>query len=291
MVLLASVTSLPELVAGASAVALARAPDVAVGNVLGACALNFAMIAVVDALHRSASIYSLASQGHALGAGFAALMLGLVGFALLFPSATGIRLGHVSLTTPLLFLLYAVAMRTIYQYERQVPARPEPARSDENESPGALAWRYVAVASVVVAAAVFLPFSAARVAREMGWTEGFVGTLLVALVTTLPELAVTIAAVRLRALDLAIGNLIGSNLFNLVVLGVDDLLYTPTSLYAAVAPTHAVSVVTGTMMSAAVIVALVARQQARLLNFVSWTSVVLALLFFANAWIHFRQSP
>jgi cation:H+ antiporter len=290
MALLASVTSLPELVAGVSAVTVADAPDIAVGNVLGACALNFAMIAVLDGMHRSASIYHVASQGHALGAAFAALMLGLVGFALVTPPDAGMRLGHVGLATPLLFVLYVVAMRTLYQYESRAGAPgAAPPAAEHPLDLRALVWRYAAASVVVVAAAVRLPFAAANVAQSMAWTQGFVGTLLVALVTTLPELAVTIAAVRLGALDLAIGNLVGSNLFNLVVLGIDDLFYAPGSLYSAVAPTHAVSVVTGTMMSGAVIVALIARPQARLLNLVGWTSVVLALLFFANAWIHFRQ--
>jgi cation:H+ antiporter len=291
LVLLATVTSLPELTAGASAVVLARAPDIAVGNVLGACVLNFAMIAVLDAIHRSGSIYSVASQGHTLGAGFAILMLGAAGFALLLPANEGVLVGHVSLITPLLFVLYAVAIRTIYDYERRVLAQTAlPIEPADATGLGGLLWRYFAAAAVVVAAAVWLPFIATELAQQMHWTEGFVGTLLVAAGTTLPELTVTIAAVRIGALDLAIGNLIGSVLFNLVVLGIDDLLYTPGSLYAAVAPTHALSVVTAAMMSGAVIVALVARHQARLLNLVSWTSALLALLFFANAWIHLRQS-
>jgi cation:H+ antiporter len=290
MVLLATVTSLPELIAGASAVTLAQAPDVAIGNVLGACVLNFAMIAVLDALHRSASIYSVASQGHAIGAGFAVLMLGAAGLALLL-GASVLAIGHVSLVTPLLFALYAVAIRTIYQYERRARIEgAEEGNDDAGLSLAALAWRYAAAALVVVAAALWLPFLATELARQMGWSQGFVGTLLVAVTTTLPELTVTIYALRIGAIDLAIGNLIGSSLFNLIVLGVDDLLYRPGSLYEAAAAPHAVSVVAAAMMAGAVIVALIARHTARLLNVASWTSVVLALLFFANAWIHFRQA-
>lgn len=227
LVLLATVTSLPELTAGVSAIVLAHAPEVAVGNVLGACVLNFAMIAVLDALHRSASIYSVASQGHALGAGFALLMLGATGFALLLPPGESALIGHVNVVTLLLFVLYAVAIRTIYDYERRPLAQaPVPVTPADAIGLRGLLWRYFIAAAVVVAAAMWLPFIASEIARQMHWTEGFVGTLLVAASTTLPELAVTIAAVRLGALDLAIGNLIGSILFNLVVLGIDDIVYT-----------------------------------------------------------------
>jgi cation:H+ antiporter len=123
----------------------------------------------------------------------------------------------------------------------------------------------------------------------MGWTDSFVGTLLVATTTTLPELTVTIASVRLGALDMAVGNLVGSNLFNLAILGVDDLAYLKGPLLTAAAPAHALSAVSAGVMSGALIVALVARPQARLLNLVGWTSVLIALIYFTNAWLHFRQ--
>ena len=293
LVLVATVTSLPELVSGATAVTLADAPDVAVGNVLGACVLNLAMIALLDALHRKASIYSVASQGHALGAGFAVLMLGAVGFALLLPAMSPGAMpvfGHVGLVTPMLFLLYAVAVRTIWQYEKRAGVADELQEGEPEPLPlRALAIRYAVASAVVVAAALALPFIATDLAHQMGWSQGFVGTLLVAATTTLPEIAVTLAALRIGAIDLAIGNLLGSSLFNLAVLAIDDLLYTPGALYAAVAPTHALSVASGVMMGGAVVIALIARHTARLLNFISAASLLIALLFFFNAWLQFRQ--
>jgi cation:H+ antiporter len=151
------------------------------------------------------------------------------------------------------------------------------------------AWRYAAAAGVVVSAALALPFAAAALAQATGWSESFVGTLLVALATTLPELTVTVAAVRIGALDLAIGNLVGSNLFNLAILSIDDLLYLKGTLLAAVTPVHALSALAAAVMSGALIVALVARPQARVLNAVGWTSVLIALAYFVNAWLHFRH--
>jgi cation:H+ antiporter len=151
------------------------------------------------------------------------------------------------------------------------------------------AWRYAAAAVVVVGAALWLPFAARSLADAMDWSESFVGTLLVAFTTTLPELTVTVAAVRIGALDLAIGNLVGSNLFNLSLLGVDDLLYLKAPLLAAVEPSHAMSAIAAAVMSGALIVALVARPTARLLNAIGWTSVLIALVYFVNAWMHFRR--
>jgi cation:H+ antiporter len=289
LVLLATVTSLPELMTGVSSVTVAGAPDIAVGNVLGACVLNLTMLVPLDALHRRASIYSVASQGHVLGTAFGVVMLGVVAFGILSAAQFDLRVGHVGVVSLGVLGLYVVAMRTIFHYERGVRA----AAAGEGPSPGLTlaqaAWRYAAAAVVVVGAALWLPFAASAVAEAMGWSRSFVGTLLVALATTLPELTVTIASVRIGALDLAIGNLVGSNLFNLAILGIDDLLYLDGPLLAAVEPAHAMSAVAAAVMSGALIVALVARPAARLLNAIGWTSVLIALVFFVNAWLHFRH--
>jgi cation:H+ antiporter len=216
-------------------------------------------------------------------------MLGVVAFGILSAPQAELRLGHVGAASLLLLALYAVAIRTVYHYERGVRAAAAAAEEPPTLTLRQAALRYAAAAALVVAAALWLPFAAEALAAAMGWSQSFVGTLLVALATTLPELTVTVAAVRIGALDLAIGNLVGSNLFNLAILSIDDLLYTGGPLIAAVSPSHALSAAAASVMAGALIVALVARPQARLLNAVGWTSVLLALVYFVNAWLHFRH--
>ena len=74
VILVATVTSLPELVTGISSVTLADAPDIAVGDVLGSCVFNLALVAVLDFLHRETPIYRTASHGHILSAGFSIML-------------------------------------------------------------------------------------------------------------------------------------------------------------------------------------------------------------------------
>lgn len=288
-VLVATVTSLPELMTGLSAVTAARAPGVAVGDVLGSCVFNLAMIALLDTLQRPTSVYSLASRGHIIGIAFAALMLALAGGALLVGRTFDTAVLHVSAVSPVLFLLYLLAMNTVFRFEGARRANhASPGSADQAALRRAL-LRYAGAAVAVAVAAVALPFLAVEIARVMGWSQGFIGTSLVALTTSLPELTVTIAAWRIKAVDLAIGNLVGSNLFNLAILAIDDLAYLPGPLLSHVAITHAVSAFAAIGMSAAVIVALMAPPRARLLNVASWASVLLVILFLANAWTHFRQ--
>ena len=83
LVLLATVTSLPELVTGLSSVTLAAAPDIAVGDVLGSCVFNLAILAMVDVTYRKGAIYALAGPGHVVSAGFGVILLAGVGLAVL----------------------------------------------------------------------------------------------------------------------------------------------------------------------------------------------------------------
>ena len=104
-----------------------------------------------------------------------------------------------------------------------------------------------------------------------------------ALVTTLPEMAVTLSALRLGALDMAIGNLLGSSLFNVMILAVDDLFYRRGPLLAAADPVHAGTAVTAMLMSGLVVIGLVMRPQGRVLRVLSWVSIALGVAYLLNA--------
>ena len=112
LALLASVTSLPELASGISAVVLIDAPNLAVGNALGACIVNLGFLVIVDAVQRHQPIYRDASATHLLSAGFGVVMLGLVALSLLVGRRVP-SLFEVSAFSPLLFALYLLALRSV----------------------------------------------------------------------------------------------------------------------------------------------------------------------------------
>jgi cation:H+ antiporter len=119
VVMVASVTSLPELVNGVSSVTVAQTPDIAAGDVLGSCVFNLLLIVILDFLHREEPVYTRANIGHVLSAGFGVILIGFVGISLLL-SQTGMQLSfaHVGLYTPIILVIYALAMRIIFRYEQ-----------------------------------------------------------------------------------------------------------------------------------------------------------------------------
>jgi cation:H+ antiporter len=294
MALLATATSLPELVTGITSVTVADAPNLALGNALGSCNLNLFFLVVVDFLSRREPLWHRASQGHVLAAGFGVVMLGFVMVSLLvshlsYPgqSPTPAFLANLgfSLATPVVFLLYMVAMRTVFSYERAhatpAPLVPDDTRPDLRQA----VQRFVLAAAVVFLAGLWLPFVALDLAIAMGWNRSFVGSMFVALVTTLPELAVTLSALRIGAVDMAIGNLLGSNLFNVAIVAVDDLFYVQGSLLADSSPVHAVTAGSAIIMTGLAMIGLFFRPRSRVLRAVGWVSLGLLAVYLFNTYV------
>lgn len=291
LALLATATSLPELITGISSVVLADAPNIAVGNALGSTVFNLVILVILDALYRHETLYKNAAQGHTLSAALGALLIAFSGFSMLLDSA-GISpaLGHVGLYTPFFVLIYFVSVRAVHQYEKRMLDAYTEASAERypKETLQRAITIFSAAALAVIAAGIWLPFVAKDIAELMGWRQTFVGTLLVAAVTSAPEIVVTISALRIGALDMAIANILGSNLFNIIYLAVDDLFYTPGPLLANVNSAHAITAFTSVMMSALVIVGFIFRPQRRALWHLTWISLGLFLLYVLNAWIQFQ---
>lgn len=273
VVLLASVTSLPELLTGFSAVVFYDSPNIAVGNVLGASMINILLIGVLDVLAGGQPLTARVHQGHVLTAALGVLLLSVLAAGFLVDAAFSI--GHVGIYSVLVFLLYFFSLRMIFSHERRrlLEAGAEGTGPEKREkgSVKSILLRFVFNALVISAAAAFLPGIAERIADQSGWGRTFVGSVFVALTTTLPEIVVGFSALRIGALDLAVGNMLGSVLFNLFIFAVEDALYVKGPILAGVSPDHLVSVLACIAMTACVLIGLTARTGKRFLFFV-WDS-------------------
>jgi len=288
LILLGAVTSLPELITGLSAVTVANEPNIAVGDIFGSCVFNLLILVAVDFMYRETPVYRRAHQGHILSAGFGVILIGFAGMNLLVADhRANYAIGHVGLYTPILVGLYLLAMRSVFTYERD--HREAFVEGAAERYPDvtlqAAIIRYILAAMFVIAAGVWLPFAGAELADAMGWKTTFVGSLFVAAATSLPELVVTIAAVRIGALNMAIANLLGSNLFNMLALAIDDVFYAKGPLLWDVSPAHAFSAVSAVIMAGLVIVSLLYRPSRRLFRAVGWTSLGLFVLYLFNSYI------
>ncbi len=279
-ILLAGVTSLPELVSGVSAVAWLNAPNLAVGAILGSCLFNLALIAFMDLAYQPGSILAKAQEGHILSAGLGVLLLGLVaGSALLGSGLNGFGVFGLSFISLSIVVLYSVGARLIARFEQRRMAEvldkeAEVRRYDQISAVRAYSL-FGLSAAAVVGLGVWLSFIGDRLSVETGLSRSFVGSLFLAVSTSLPEVATSLAAIRLGAIDLAISNALGSNLFNVMLLTVFDLADGQGNFWAAVSPANALSSVIAMMMTGVAIVSLIYRASPRTPYRFSWDGVAL----------------
>lgn len=243
-VLLAGATSLPELTVDISAVRLG-AVDLAVGDLLGSSLMNLLILALLDlTVHSSGKMFSRQAAAHALSGTLAAALTALVGLGLLTAKVLEpYSLLGIGPATYLLVAAYLLGVRLIYLDQRmaaRVAAESHAIAPTPEMTLTKAIGGFILCAIAILVAGPFLAHAADELAKQSGLGGTFVGTTLVAFSTSLPELVATLAALRLGAHDLAIGNIFGSNAFNMILLAPLDAIY-PGSLLAALAPGHALT--------------------------------------------------
>ena len=224
VVLMASVTSLPELVTGISSVTYAGVPDIAVGDIFGSCVFNMLILALLDATYRMMPISAKAHQGNVLSASFGVLMISIAAVSLYLGNRI-LPLGWIGPYSLLFTVIYFFAIKLVFSYEkRQISAYVKEKAIElkyKDIQTKTVVINYGINAIIVIIAAAFLPTIGERIAETTGLGQTFVGNIFIAVSTSLPEVVVSIAAVKMDAIDLAIGNLFGSNIFNILILAIE----------------------------------------------------------------------
>ena len=265
VLLLATATSLPELGTGVSAIVLVDQPDLAAGDAFGSNLFNLLIIGLLDTFWRGGPILSRVGPTASLVAALGIVLVALAGVGIIIhhqtDAASGWYLSPVSIALGLVFL---AAMYMTYRSGQMQEHAATPDEEDKYASRSLFgaAVVYAVAASVIIAAAVWLAHIGESISKEMGWDASFVGTQFLALSTSLPELAASFAAIRIGAPELAISNILGSNMFNMgFVLFLDDVAYTKGALWTEVSEIHTLTTVIAMLMTAVVIIALVNRSR------------------------------
>lgn len=237
---LAAATSLPELLVDISAVRNHDA-DIAVGDLFGSSLFNLLILAIGDLLHKGGSnIFSRESGAHALSASMSITITAVAGLSIfLAPQLEPYSPGKIGIGTIAIVTVYIFSIRMIYFDQRISAAKSEKPiiEAGTQMSLKKALSGYLVSAFFIVVAAPYLADAAGKIAELSGLGKTFVGTTLVALSTSLPELVSTIVAIRLGSFELAAGNIFGSNSFNMLILVPLDFFH-GSPILAAVSRMH-----------------------------------------------------
>lgn len=285
--LLAGVTSLPEVLTTISAVYRGE-PNLAAGNLLGSNMFNMLLLAVLGMVHYKQRLLRNAAFKHALSGGLAMFMIGLVAFFIL--ADIDLKVGWVGADSLILLLVYVAGIRLIQNNpligDRSPAPLPEPPTGTPSLRRALIGFGIASVALFI--ATPLMVNSSVEIAEITGLGTTLVGTTLVALVTSLPELVTTIAAAKFGADDMAIGNLFGSNLFNMFALGLTDLFFLDGRFLGAVDPVFVLVGLLGLIMTGMGLIGNLARLERRI-GFLEVDALLLVLVYFGGMWFLFSR--
>lgn len=285
ILLMAGATSLPELLTTVNSISQG-VPNLAAGNLFGSNMFNMFMLAVLDLSIQRKRILRSAMLKHGLTGSLTVLINALVIFAIL--ANVDISIGWVGLDSILILLIYMFGLRLIQETNLRPSAKKAAAKrpSIPAGTPSLLSavFGFSLAVGLLVLVTPYLVSSSTDIAEITGLGTTFVGSTLVAIVTSLPEVVTTLAAARIGADDMAIGNLFGSNMFNMFALGLTDVFYLPGRFLGIIDPAFVLIAVIGLLMTAVALVGNLAKIERRVL-FVEIDALLLLILYFGGLYL------
>lgn len=238
MLLLGGIVSLTEI-STVSTAAFTGSPLLALNNLLGSESINLFLLAAIDPLSgREALTSFIVKPAMLFQVGLGIGLLAVVAFAIVVGD---LLVFGVGLWSTLLFLLCLGALWSSARFEKrktwaaldeqgQTVTGSSPDASDEAEQSSdetlkRLIAKLAVAGAVIFAAGFLLSMSGDAIAEQTGLGTSFVGFLLVGIATSLPELSTITAAMKLKRHALAVGDILGSNIFNLLLIFLTDLLF------------------------------------------------------------------
>ncbi len=286
LLFLATLTSIPELTTTVSGASLG-VPNIALGNAFGSNLFNVVILAVMDILLLGRGPFLLKVRGyHTLSGGVAVLLtlFGVLGIVLA-PRATFLGISPVSW---LILIGYVAGVFLLFHAERN----ETPGEKAKPEGPlRAAIVGFAICAAVIVVSGIFLIRASKEISLTSGLSASFMGAILVAIVTSLPELATSIGALRIGAYDMIVGNLLGSNMFNILTIFFADAAFRKGSIYASLGDGETDQIVVAicsVLLTVVAMVSLGARSRRRILGIGADSVALLVFYFGATALIVFR---
>jgi cation:H+ antiporter len=234
-------TSLPGAITSITT-ALKDAPGLAVGNALGGLTAQTAFIAVADLFYRRANLEHAAASVTGLAQGV--LLIALLALPLIAAAEPPVTVWGIHPISFLIPVAYGAGLKLLTQIKNDPMWKPvqtdetrasisEPDEDEGAASDRSLWLRFVLYASVTAVAGYLVGEASLAIVDRTPLSESAVGTIFAAIANSLPELVTAIAAVRIGAVSLAVGDVIGGNAFEVMFLCAADLFY-DGSIYEAI---------------------------------------------------------
>jgi cation:H+ antiporter len=297
---------MPELITGISSVTLVGengVPDLGIGTLLGSCIFNLFIIAVIDVLNKKIPVLNYASRRHFSSAVIGIVILTVIAISTGFADDIGNwALGWVGIPGIVIIIIYLAGAWWIFTSERNfqlslIPAFPEETgEAPENPEHAAVVdikwlWpKFVLGALAIIGTGIWLSFIGDEIANATHWDTSFVGSMFLAVSTSMPELIVAISAFRLGAVDLAVADIFGANMLDVTYIFLLDVLYTKGLILSSVSGSNTITAIIAIAMTVVIILGIRYKTKRKTFFFISWYGLLLAALYFFGAYALFSAN-
>lgn len=223
-VILAAVTSLPELITSISAIVVVDSPGLIIGNVLGSNIFNLAILGALVIFGIKSFINDKVSKSHRITLICTIAVYAILACCIFFNMDYAI--GGVSIASVLILIIYLISLKFLASDDSQ--------NDNEDTSPltiKQIVIRFIIMAVLLVISSVLITYVTDIIAVKLNLGASLAGALFLGIATSLPELSSSVALVRAKNHNAMIGNIVGSNMFNYLILLIGDLMYFKASIY------------------------------------------------------------
>ncbi|WP_110114821.1 sodium:calcium antiporter [Bacillus sp. CGMCC 1.16541] len=234
--LLGGATSLPEITTSVTSVII-DSPNLAIGNVLGSNLFNLLILAVLDLVFRKKRMLQFASDENKQYAILVVILSTFVLFSLFFRALYS--LFGIGWDTILFVVTYLIGIVIISKKNTSQETKEKKNKTQPSIKKTIVKFSLLAILIMVFGS--ILTISGDRIAVITGLGSSFVGSFLIAGSTSLPEAVSVMVAIRLKNYNLAIGSILGSNSFNVLILSFTDLIYRKGPLLYLASPSHLIT--------------------------------------------------
>jgi cation:H+ antiporter len=252
---------------------------------------NLTILALLDILNHHNPVLNEVKLRHIASAGIVILLISITGGSIFSGERlSGLRLGWVGIPSIVILVVYLVAMWRMFRFERnQAVQHLETTPSQYKEIPIRTVWLKFALASAaVIGAGIWVSFIGNEISSTYEWSTSFVGSLFLAISTSMPELVVTVTALRLGAIDMAVADILGANMLDVAHLFTVDLFYSQGPILSSVSRVHLVTAAVIMVMSLLVIIGCRFRQKCKTFIVISWYTPALIGLYIFGAYALFK---
>ncbi|MCD6418524.1 sodium:calcium antiporter [bacterium] len=295
IILLATITSVPELAATFTSVA-AGVKDIGVGNVFGSNMFNMFIIAILDFLQGPGPVMLSVSATQILPAAQGIFLMALAAAGIFAvqssPEADGEYLGW--LFSSLLLISWVVGTFITFRSEQATVSDEEYRRKPNRKELRKVIINFGIATTIVIIAGIILiafakgiaqaQFHIGKLTFQLG--NSFAGTIIVAIVTSLPELVVSISAYRIGAVNMAIANLFGSNTYNMLLIPIMEIITPKQSIFSGLQNVHLITACFAIILTSVAIMGVVYRSRKSIL-YLGWDAIAILGFFLLGNYIFF----